>query len=46
MRYGRLKKAAELEKDVADLPALAEEAGMNKDALYGKGNRGDQLPRE
>jgi len=47
MSYGRMeKKTAELEKEVADLLARAEEADMNEDALHGKGNRGDQLPRE
>lgn len=47
MSYGRMeKKAAELEKEVADLLARAEEADINEDALYGKGNRGDQLPEE
>jgi hypothetical protein len=46
MSYGRMeKKAAELEKEVADLLARAEDADLNDDALYGKGKRGDQLPQ-
>lgn len=47
MSYGRMeKKVAELEKEVADLLARAEEADMSENILHGKGNRGDQLPQE
>jgi len=47
MSYGRMeKKAAELEQQVASLLAKAESADQQEDALYGKGNRGDELPEE
>jgi len=45
MSYGRMeKKAAELHKEVETLLAKAEAADMEEDALYGKGNRGDEWP--
>ena len=47
MSYGRMeKKAAELKKEIDDLLAQAEQADMKENALYGKGKRGDQLPKE
>ncbi|MGB6290601.1 MAG: IS1182 family transposase [Desulfobulbales bacterium] len=47
MSYGRMeKKAAELKKEVDHLLAQAEQADMKEDALYGKGKRGGQLPKE
>jgi transposase len=47
MSYGRMeKKARELEEDVARLMAQAEAVDAEEDARYGKGKRGDELPRE
>jgi len=47
MSYGRMeKKAAELKQEVDRLLTQAEKADKEEDALYGKGGRGDQLPRE
>jgi len=47
MSYGRMeKKAAELKKEVEHLLAQAEKADIKEDALYGKGKRGGQLPKE
>ncbi|MGB6972099.1 MAG: IS1182 family transposase [Desulfobulbales bacterium] len=47
MSYGRMEKqAAELKKEVDHLLAQAEQADMKEDALYGKGKRGGQLPKE
>jgi hypothetical protein len=47
MSYGRLKKKdAELEKIVKDMFEEAERIDAEEDALYGKGNRGDELPEE
>jgi transposase len=47
MSYGRMeKKAAELKKEVGRLLAQAEKTDKEEDALYGKGKRSDQLPRE
>src|SRR5210317_2116646 len=47
MSYGRMEKqAAELKKEVDHLLAQAEQADMKEDALYGKGKRSGQLPKE
>jgi hypothetical protein len=47
MSYGRMeKKAQELEEEVARLMAQAEAVDAEEDARYGKGKRGDELPRE
>jgi len=47
MSYGRMeKKAAELKKEIDHLLAQAEQADMKEDALYGKGKRSGQLPKE
>jgi len=47
MSYERmLKTEAELEQEVADLLAGAEQADQSEDAKYGKGRRGDELPEE
>ena len=47
MSYGRLKKKdADLEKIVKDMFDEAERVDAEEDALYGKGNRGDELPEE
>jgi transposase len=47
MSYGNMeKKAAELREEVARLLAEAEATDAKEDALYGKGNREDQLPKE
>ncbi len=47
MSYGRLKKKdAELKKIVKDMFDEAERIDAEEDALYGKGNRGDELPEE
>ena len=47
MSYGRMeKKAAELQKEVDRLLAKAETIDAEEDALYGKGNRENQLPKE
>lgn len=47
MSYGRMeKKAAELKQEVDRLLTQAEKADKEEDALYGKGGREDQLPRE
>ena len=43
MSYGRMKKkASELEAEVKRLLAQAEATDAAEDALYGKGNRGDE----
>jgi transposase len=47
MSYGRMKKKdAELKKIVKDMLDEAERIDAEEDALYGKGNRGDELPEE
>ena len=47
MSYGRLKKKdVDLEKIVKDMFDEAERVDAEEDALYGKGNRGDELPEE
>ena len=47
MSYGRMeKKVAELEAEVAELLKRAESTDVEEDALYGKGKRGDELPKE
>jgi transposase len=47
MSYGRMeKKVAELRGEVEGLLAEAETTDAQEDALYGKGKRGDELPRE
>ena len=47
MSYGRMEQqAAELKKEVDHLLAQAEQADMKEDALYGKGKRSGQLPKE
>ena len=47
MSYGHMdKKIAELEAQVKQLLEEAEACDRQEDALYGKGNRGDQLPKE
>lgn len=47
MSYGRMvKKEKELKRDVRRLLKEAEGCDAKEDALYGKGKRGDELPRE
>lgn len=47
MSYGRMeKKAAELKEEVDRLLSQAEAVVAEKDALYGKGKRGDEPPKE
>ena len=47
MSYGRMEeKAKQLEEEVARLLAEAEATDAAEDALYGKGKRGDELPKE
>lgn len=47
MSYARMKeREAELAKKVAELLAAAEAADAEEDAKYGKGKRGDELPKE
>jgi transposase/IS5 family transposase len=47
MSYGRMKeKITELEAQIADLLAEAEAVDAAEDAQYGKGRRGDELPKE
>lgn len=47
MSYGRMeKKAQELQEEVARLLDEAEAVDAREDALYGKGKRGDELPKE
>jgi transposase len=47
MSYGRMdKKIAELEEQVKQLLEEAEACDRREDALYGKGNRDEQLPNE
>jgi len=47
MSYGRMEnKAEELEAEVKQLLEQAESTDAAEDALYGKGRRGDELPRE
>jgi hypothetical protein len=47
MSYGRMmKKEKELKRDVRRLLKEAEGCDTKEDALYGKGKRGDELPRE
>lgn len=47
MSYGRMeKKAAELKEEVDRLLSQAEAVDAEEDALYGKGTRGDELPKE
>lgn len=47
MSYGRMKeKMTELEAQVEKLLQEAEAADAAEDALYGKGQRGDELPEE
>ena len=47
MSYGRMKQElARLEGEVEQLLARAEAIDTEEDALYGTGNRGDELPEE
>ncbi|MDH3568309.1 MAG: transposase, partial [Desulfobacteraceae bacterium] len=47
MSYGRMeKKSAELRKEVDRLLAEAEKLDSDEDALYGKGKRENQLPKD
>jgi len=47
MSYGRMDaKITELENQVQQLLAKAEACDQNEDALYGKGNSGNKLPKE
>jgi hypothetical protein len=47
MSYSRMKKkAAELEQQVKDLLTQADNIDENEDALYGKGKKGNDLPKE
>ena len=47
MSYGRMDaKITELENQVQQMLRQAEACDQNEDALYGKGNRGDQLPKQ
>ena len=47
MTYGRMEsKAAELEQQISELLAQAEQADHDEDALYGKGKRQERLPKE
>jgi len=47
MSYGHMeKKAAKLRKEVDRLLAEADKIDTDEDALYGKSNREDQLPKE
>ncbi len=47
MSYGRMgKKAAELKEEVNRLLSQAEAVDAEEDARYGKGTRGDELPKE
>ncbi len=47
MSYGRMeKKAKELQQQVESLLKKAEATDIDEDTLYGKGNRGDELPLE
>ena len=47
MSYDRMeKKVEELEKEVAQLLKRAETIDAQEDGLYGKGKRGDELPKE
>ena len=47
MSYARMVgKEAQFEREVADLLREAEELDAREDGLYGKDNRGDELPKE
>jgi transposase len=47
MSYGRMeKKRPELEAEVTRLMEEAEAVDAREDAIYGKGKRGDELPKE
>ena len=47
MSYGRMDETmARLEQEIKDLLAKAEEVAAQADAELGKGNRGDDLPKE
>jgi transposase len=47
MSYGRMKKkSVELQDEVHRLLSEAEARDAEEDALYGKGKRGDELPRD
>jgi transposase len=47
MSYGRMDaKITELENQVQQMLSKAEACDQNEDALYGKGNRGNQLPQQ
>ena len=47
MSYGRmLKKEKELKREIRRLLKDAERCDAHEDRLYGKGNRGDELPKE
>lgn len=47
MSYGRMcEKEAELEREVQELLARAQEVDEAEDKMYGKGKRGDELPEE
>jgi transposase len=47
MSYGRMDaKITELEKQVQQMLVKAEACDQKEDSLYGKGNRGNQLPKE
>ena len=47
MSYRRMDaKITELENQVQQMLSQAQACDQNEDALYGKGNRGDQLPKQ
>ena len=47
MSYGRMDaRIAELEEQVQQMLSKAEDCDQKEDALYGKSNRGNQLPKE
>lgn len=47
MSYGRMDETmARLEKEIADLLAESATVDANEDAAFGKGKRGDELPKE
>ena len=47
MSYGRmLKREEELKQEIAELLKRAEEADEVEDRMYGKGERGDELPQD
>lgn len=47
MSYGRMEqKAAELDKEVKGILKQAKNTDAREDKIYGKGNRGDELPKD